>query len=83
MIERACQDLKEFTAAAQNQNEHSGLFVSVNIFSRQFQDLHFFEHLTDTVKKFGLRNSQIKLEVTERIFMEGPNALQLLKSAES
>lgn len=81
VIERACADLKRFLSEHESASNgaESDLFVSINISGKQFLDQNFFSHLTDTVKKAGVRNSQIKLEVTERIFMEGPNALHAIK----
>ncbi|NRA64014.1 MAG: EAL domain-containing protein [Pseudobacteriovorax sp.] len=81
VIERACRDLKTFLDRMKelNSNEEPDLFVSINISGKQFLDGNFFSHLTESVKASGVRNSQVKLEVTERIFMEGPNALHSIK----
>ena len=77
VIERACQDLRSFLDHHETtvRGQQSDLFVSINISGKQFSDPNFFTHLTDSVKAAGVRNSQVKLEVTERIFMEGPAAL--------
>ncbi len=80
VIERACQDLQRFRKhEALAGMGYQDIFISINISGRQFQDPHFFDHLVATVRNYGLCSSQIKLEVTERVLMEGPTALYYIK----
>ena len=53
-------------------------FVGINISGRQFADTHFLEELERTRIRYGIPASQIKLEVTERVMMEGPQAVMAL-----
>ncbi len=53
--------------------------VSVNISGKQFIHHEFIGHLTATQKKFGIDPKTIKLEMTERILMEGVVVLDTLQ----
>lgn len=53
--------------------------VSVNISGKQFIHHEFINHLTETQKKFGIDPQTIKLEMTERILMEGVVVLDTLQ----
>lgn len=55
-------------------------FVSINISGRQFAESHFLEELEKLRKAHNLPAGQIKLEVTERVMMEGPQALAVLQN---
>lgn len=57
--------------------------VGVNVSGRQFADIGFIDHLEETRAKRGLQANQIKLEVTERVMMEGPVALATLQKCRS
>lgn len=53
--------------------------VSVNISGKQFIHHEFISHLTETQKKYGIDPKTIKLEMTERILMEGVVVLDTLQ----
>ena len=76
MIEKCMEDLRILESRFQGAKK---FFVSVNISGRQFADPHFLEHLEATRARFGLPSEQIKLEVTERVMMEGPEAILTLQ----
>lgn len=76
MIEKCIADLSKM------RNEHSfatDFFVSVNISGRQFADLNFLSHLETVRAKSDLPATHVKLEVTERIMTEGPQAITTLQ----
>jgi EAL domain-containing protein (putative c-di-GMP-specific phosphodiesterase class I) len=83
VLENACAAHTRIIQEMKAQGLNEPLFMSINISSRQFQDPKFFDHLTEVVQKNGLRNDQIKLEVTERIFMEGPAAVYAIERCRS
>ncbi len=47
------------------------LFLSINIAAKQFNDPHLFEILNKTVKYYGIKPSEVKLEITERVLLAG------------
>jgi EAL domain-containing protein (putative c-di-GMP-specific phosphodiesterase class I) len=54
-------------------------FVSINISGRQFSEPQFVTELEKLRAQYALPAHQIKLEVTERVMMEGPQALATLQ----
>ncbi|SMF20928.1 EAL domain-containing protein [Pseudobacteriovorax antillogorgiicola] len=79
VIEKSAEALKVLNHRyRQSHPEDEDLFMSINISGRQFHDDEFFSHLEGAIAQAGVKTSQIKLEVTERIFMEGPSALQAI-----
>jgi EAL domain-containing protein (putative c-di-GMP-specific phosphodiesterase class I) len=83
VLENACTAHTRLISEMKAQGLNEPIFMSINISSRQFHDPQFFDHLTEVVRKNGLRNDQIKLEVTERIFMEGPAAVYAIERCRS
>lgn len=53
--------------------------ISINISGKQFIHHEFINHLTEIQKKFGIDPQTIKLEMTERILMEGVVVLDTLQ----
>ncbi|HSM81247.1 MAG TPA: EAL domain-containing protein [Nodosilinea sp.] len=76
ILEHSCADLRRFKnhleAIGQGDNE---FFMSINISVRQFQQPNFFERLLDCTQRHGVSADQIKLEVTERIFLDEVEAI--------
>ncbi|WP_052049745.1 EAL domain-containing protein [Leptolyngbya sp. KIOST-1] len=71
ILEHSCASLRRF----QDQLDRIGqsqtnFFVSVNISVRQFQQPDFFDRLMACSQRHGVSAHQIKLEVTERIFLD-------------
>lgn len=83
VIEEACKALAAFDKQYGQSPECQKLFLSINISGRQFHDSNFFNHLLESVKEFDVDCRQLKLEVTERIFMEGPAAIHAIKKCRS
>lgn len=73
IIEQACADLKDFHQA------HPNFVTSINITARQLLAPNFFDYLESTTHKGGISPHHIKLEMTERIMMEGSLAIEMLK----
>lgn len=53
--------------------------ISINISGRQFVHHKFLDHLIEMQNKYKINPAQIKLEMTERIMMEGPIVLDTMK----
>ncbi|HEY9878826.1 MAG TPA: EAL domain-containing protein, partial [Leptolyngbyaceae cyanobacterium] len=79
-LEKACVHLQNFqqvfSAAAPTAKP---LFISVNVSARQFQHPDFFNTLMKIIGDHGVSPDQIKLEVTERIFLEGSVAIAAIQ----
>lgn len=75
MVEKSTAALPEMQARF-GKNFH----VSINVGGGQFADPRFLEHLEEARRKNGLEGRCIKLELTERVMMEGPQALATLES---
>ena len=75
-IAQACRDLVQFQAICRDRL----LFMSINVAPRQLAETDFLAELQTVINQYELEPSQIKLEVTERVFMEDPVALETLKT---
>lgn len=62
----ACQDL-----AAWNSAGHTDLRMSINISSRQLKHTGFFKLLNETIERHAINPTNIELEITESILLEG------------
>jgi EAL domain-containing protein (putative c-di-GMP-specific phosphodiesterase class I)/CRP-like cAMP-binding protein len=79
IIEQACIDLKRFQEQRQlTQESPHELFVSVNISVKQFQEPQFLEQLLAITHRHGIAPQQLKLEVTERIFLDTVEAIETI-----
>lgn len=76
MIEKSMADFLQIQAMF---GGNPNFFVSVNVSGRQFTDPYFLEHLEASRVRYKLQASHIKLELTERIMMVGPQALAMLQ----
>ncbi|NEQ50179.1 MAG: EAL domain-containing protein [Leptolyngbya sp. SIO3F4] len=74
-LEQACRDLVQF----QTMSPDRALFMSINVAPRQLAEVDFLAELQTVIDRYGLQASQVKLEVTERVFMEDPVALATLQ----
>ncbi|MEM9979031.1 MAG: EAL domain-containing protein [Cyanobacteria bacterium P01_D01_bin.2] len=75
-IQQACRDLAQF----QTIRSDGLLFVSINVAPRQLAEDDFLAELQTAMGQYGLQATQIKLEVTERVFMEDSVALETLQA---
>ena len=66
ILERACED----TRAWQTRHELPGLFVSVNLSARQFQDQGLDARISAALDVSGLDASALVLEITESVLMQ-------------
>ncbi len=73
IIEQACIDLKDFHKI------HPNFVTSINITARQLLAPNFFDFLENTTQQHTISPNNIKLEITERIMMEGSLAIEILK----
>ena len=79
-LRTACRDLARIKRQleAQGYDDGESLFVSVNLSGRQFSDPDFFNDLTSITSQYEIAPKQIKLEVTERVFMQGKTAINAI-----
>jgi EAL domain-containing protein (putative c-di-GMP-specific phosphodiesterase class I) len=73
IIEQACMDLKDFHKV------HPNFVTSINVTARQLLAPNFFDYLESTTNQQGISPHHVKLEMTERIMMEGSLAIEMLK----
>lgn len=81
IIEQACTDLNHFQnqlRAQKGTGHHHELFVSINISVKQFRDATFLDRLLAVTRKYDIAPHQLKLEVTERIFLDQANAIETI-----
>lgn len=74
-LEQACRDLVQFQHVCPDRV----LFMSINVAPRQLAEHDFLVELQTVIDRYQLQASQVKLEVTERVFMEDPVALESLQ----
>jgi diguanylate cyclase len=80
MIEKCISDLVQLQKTCELPKD---FFTSINISGRQFADPQFLDHLEMVRARAGISAHQIKLEVTERIMTEGPQAIATLQNCRS
>ncbi len=72
VFEKACECLKQFQDHLKKiAPQAHDFFVTVNISGKQFSDINFFHMLEVTPAKYGVKEKNIKLEITEKILLEG------------
>jgi len=73
VFEKACESLRNFQTFLSSKigHEKSNIFLAVNISGKQFSDINFFQMLETIPKKYGVKENDIKLEITEKILLEG------------
>lgn len=74
IVEQCFNDLKKIQDTTQQNN----FSVSINISGKQFNNLDFINDVESLRKKFDLVSGNIKLEMTERVMMDGNLALDTL-----
>ncbi|HZG37901.1 MAG TPA: EAL domain-containing protein [Nodosilinea sp.] len=76
ILERSCTDLRRFQDRLHSLGQsNTDFFISINISVRQFQQPDFFDRLIACTQRHGVKAQQIKLEVTERIFLDEVEAI--------
>jgi EAL domain-containing protein (putative c-di-GMP-specific phosphodiesterase class I)/CRP-like cAMP-binding protein len=76
ILDHSCADLRRFQDQLDRMGRNrSDFFISINISVRQFQQPDFFERLIACTHRHGVQPEQIKLEVTERIFLDEVEAI--------
>ncbi|EKV03740.1 EAL domain-containing protein [Leptolyngbya sp. PCC 7375] len=75
-LQQSCRDLVQLQKSCPDRQ----LFMSINVAPRQLAEDDFLAALQFIVEQYGLNPSQVKLEVTERVFMEDPVALKSLQT---
>lgn len=73
ILEQAIGDLCEFQKIYGKET-----FISINVSPRQFADPDFIQHLEETRKRFGVVAGQIKLEITEQMFLRGASVIGMI-----
>ncbi|MDQ3814709.1 MAG: EAL domain-containing protein, partial [Armatimonadota bacterium] len=75
VLREACRQLRAWQMQYPG-NEH--LTVSVNLSAKQFNQPHLVERIEEILQETGLEAACLKLELTESVIMENPNATDLL-----
>lgn len=81
IINQALKDLRTIQDQLVSQNKlqlSEDFMMSINISGRQFTHSDFVNNLEDLREKHGIQAHNIKLEMTERIMMDGAIALEAL-----
>jgi len=79
IIEQSCADLRRFKEQLKlTQAPVQDLFISVNISVRQFKEPNFLGQLMELTRSHGISPKQLKLEVTERIFLDEIEAIKAI-----
>ena len=71
VLEQACVMLKQW----QYRTPLSNLVLSINVSGMQFQQPDFVERVLNTVKRYGVCPSKLKLEVTESLLLHDVEAV--------
>ncbi|MFT7686598.1 MAG: EAL domain-containing protein (putative c-di-GMP-specific phosphodiesterase class I) [Candidatus Azotimanducaceae bacterium] len=66
LFDQACQDVRRLCAASEGQE----IFVSINVSARQVVEGKFLDDIVEITKKYGLKPSQLKLEITEGLELD-------------
>jgi EAL domain-containing protein (putative c-di-GMP-specific phosphodiesterase class I) len=66
LFDQACQDVQRLCAAAGGQE----IFVSINVSARQVVEDKFLDDVVEITKKYDLKPSQLKLEITEGLELD-------------
>lgn len=77
VVETAVRDLAKLRKSSA---EYATCFMSINVSCRQLMDDDFLPHLIATCQRYHLAPAAIKVEITERIFMAGAEAVDRLKT---
>jgi EAL domain-containing protein (putative c-di-GMP-specific phosphodiesterase class I) len=76
ILEHSCADLRRFQDQLDSlEQADDNFFISINISVRQFQQADFFDRLIACTRRHGVSADHIKLEVTERIFLDESEAI--------
>jgi EAL domain-containing protein (putative c-di-GMP-specific phosphodiesterase class I)/CRP-like cAMP-binding protein len=75
VMREACRGFQRILEAARQHRSHAGdWFISINVSPRQVGDEGFLDHLEQTLAETGLSPGRIKLEITEGLLMQNPEA---------
>lgn len=78
ILERACEDLKRFQKAVdENGWDNPPLFVSANVSPRQLQQLTSDGRFVRIINETGVDPANIKLEITEQLLIQSPEVAAL------
>ena len=74
VLQKAIKDLEEI-----NRTVHFKPFMAINISGGQINDSQFFKTLEGGIDKAGCDPSQVKLEITEKVFVEKRAAMRWIR----
>lgn len=69
VLEQSCRQLRDWR---ERYPEHDGLFVSVNVSTRQFADPQLVDRVITCLERTGCEGRHLKLEITESAIMLDP-----------
>jgi EAL domain-containing protein (putative c-di-GMP-specific phosphodiesterase class I)/CRP-like cAMP-binding protein len=72
ILRKACESFSNIrNEYIQAHGDIPDLFMSINVSAKQVSDPEFFGVLNESIKKYGLRPGDLKLEITESLYAEG------------
>ena len=74
VIDEVFSDLGEFLA------RHPHLYVAINLSAADFQSARLIEHINEKVRRYAIKAEQIKIEVTERGFIDVPKTTPVIQA---
>jgi EAL domain-containing protein (putative c-di-GMP-specific phosphodiesterase class I) len=82
IIKRTIRDFAKLKQNLKNDKKYKNrMFLSINIAAKQFNDPHLFEILNKTAKYYSIPPEEIKLEITERVLLQGNFVFDWIKKA--
>ena len=82
IVEEAIKNYAQFKSAAKETNQNPQ-FIAINISGRQLSDELLLPTLDQCVKKYGIKASEVKLEITERVLVDVEHVFEWIKSCRS
>ncbi|MEW5926976.1 MAG: EAL domain-containing protein [Gemmatimonadota bacterium] len=71
VLQQACRQLQQWLV---RHPERESLFVSVNLSGKQFADRNLVPRVREVLRETGLSGKRLKLEVTETVLVDDPEA---------
>ncbi len=82
IIQRTIRDFAKLKQNLKAEKKYKNkMFLSINIAVKQFNDPQLFNILNKTAKYYSVPPEEIKLEITERVLIQGPFILEWIQKA--
>ncbi len=77
VIKEACSALARFQDQTTHLHSEHGLYMSINLSSRQFEDEQLLDKIEGMLNASPVNNQQVKFEITESLLMSNPDLAML------